>query len=197
MSTCRKQDEIKEVWNSLESKMAGDISITATYSHKISDFPAELWYRGCAPTSAAMVLEYWDNNGYPNFPTGTTLINELANAMGTTSGGSTSTNNIDNGIETVCSNHGYSGIDAVTENSVTKTKIETEINADRPFTMSMVNGGRGDNYSQSYGNHTVACYGYYRSGVLQYDYIHDTWQTVEHYIVYGSWEWVTNTWVRP
>lgn len=190
--------EIEEAWNNLENKMAGNTSSTATtYSHKISNFPSELWYRGCAPTSAAMVLEYWDNHGYPNFPSSSTLIDELANAMGTTSGGNTVTDNIDNGIEKVCRNHGYSYIDAVTENSVTKTKIETEINADRPFTLSMVDGGAGSGYSISYGNHTVACYGYYRSGLTQYDYIHDTWETAEHYILYGNWHWATNTWVRP
>jgi hypothetical protein len=86
-----ESNKIKKAWDSLESKMAlkckksGTESIASTSIVTITDVPYETWYRGCAPTSAAMVLEYWDNHGYSNFPRGHTLIDELANAMGTTS----------------------------------------------------------------------------------------------------------------
>ncbi len=54
---------------------------------------------------------------YPNFPSGNTLIDELATAMGTGSSwpfnGATWPFWIDNGIETVARNHGYTTFDAI------------------------------------------------------------------------------------
>ena len=67
------------------------------------------WYRGCSPTSAGMMMAYYDRNGYSqrnyrhlipggiaestsfsvSAPLATTAINSLANYMGTTSGGAT------------------------------------------------------------------------------------------------------------
>ena len=62
----------------------------------------------CAPTSAGMVMSYWDSHGYPNIPdSSTTLINELATAMSTSTSTGTFIYNVDNGMNTVSSNHGY------------------------------------------------------------------------------------------
>lgn len=193
-----ENNEVKEAWSNLENKMVGTTSITAaSSSYKISNFPYELWYRGCAPTSASMVLEYWKGRGYPNLPTGQSLINELANAMHTNQTGATLKENVDDGIETVCYNHGYSHIDAVNDNTDTMTKYMSELNMNRPFILNMENGGRGSGYTNPYGDHAVACYGYYRADPTKYLYIHDTWQTVEHYISYGNWRSAMATWVRP
>jgi hypothetical protein len=38
--------------------------ITSTPIVLIVTVPYETWYRGCAPTSASMVLEYWDGSFY-------------------------------------------------------------------------------------------------------------------------------------
>jgi len=92
------------------------------------------WDDGCSPTSAAMILEYHGEHGYPNLdlpdwwytePTdvsGTNFDNppnehmdlteELHIAMGTTDDGTTWPGNFDDGIEAVASNHGYN-FDAV------------------------------------------------------------------------------------
>jgi hypothetical protein len=49
--------------------------------------PAYLWYRGCGPTAAGMVLGYWDGNGYPNLVSGsaatqTTAVNAMISSTG-------------------------------------------------------------------------------------------------------------------
>ena len=36
-------------------------------SKVITHVPEYFWYRGCAPTSAGMVLGYWDGKAYPNY----------------------------------------------------------------------------------------------------------------------------------
>jgi hypothetical protein len=36
----------------------------------LSGVPAYIWYRGCGPTSAGMVVGYWDMHGYPNLIAG-------------------------------------------------------------------------------------------------------------------------------
>jgi hypothetical protein len=67
------------------------------------------WRRGCTPTSAAMLLVYWDERGYTCIPAencvyqngGSTcsLIDTLANNMQTNENGGTYLYNIDPGIE--------------------------------------------------------------------------------------------------
>ena len=46
---------------------AGGASGTGTV---ISDVPAYYWYRGCGPTSAGMVIGYWDGHGYSDLVVG-------------------------------------------------------------------------------------------------------------------------------
>ena len=36
----------------------------------LSGVPAYVWHHGCAPTSAGMVMGYWDAHGYPNYVVG-------------------------------------------------------------------------------------------------------------------------------
>ena len=36
----------------------------------ISGVPAYYWYRGCGPTSAGMIIGYWDGHGYSNLVVG-------------------------------------------------------------------------------------------------------------------------------
>ncbi len=98
-----------------------------------SNIPCVYWTRGCSPTSATMVLGYWDRGdaGYEWFGmgkltdywreyskysdgTGVTrnvpnVLEELRIDMGTNVAGVTSTSNIDNGIESTCNTrNGYS-----------------------------------------------------------------------------------------
>ena len=55
----------KEPWR----KYSSDTMTTLGWPYEekyIPDVPAFWWDDGCAPTSAAMVLEYWEEHGYPN-----------------------------------------------------------------------------------------------------------------------------------
>jgi len=82
--------EAGEQWEKY-NEITKSVSTLSWYGIHIQGVPALLWYRGCTPTAAAMVLGYWDQNGYPNFPDDyqTTLIDELADAMGTWDNGYT------------------------------------------------------------------------------------------------------------
>lgn len=196
--------KIEEAWNNLENRMAGEsngvetLVITAT-SKDISNVP---YYsantRGCAPAAGAMVLGYWDVSGYPNFPSGDTLISELATAMGTYQG-STYPSTVDDGIETVCSNHGYTNFNAITySGTMYMSNVVSEINANRPFVLCMYGGGARVGGSNDYGNHAVTCMGYYYEGTTQYLNLHDGWdQSATHYITYRNWDSVIPVWVRP
>lgn len=105
---------------------------------------------------------------------------------------------IDNGIETVCNNHGYTNFDAVTDSTMSMSEVMTEINADRPFTVSMTYGGIGSDNTQPYGNHTVTCVGYADGTTTDVLYLHDTWDdNFVHGITFGNWGSVVATWVRP
>lgn len=192
-----KDVEIEEAWSSLESQMTEEIisSKATTYHGFVASVPYELWYRSCAPTAAAMVLEYWDAKGYSKFPSGKTLIGKLADAMGTV-GTSTSERKIDDGIEKVSKSVGYSNFDAVSDFSMTLYEIEREIDANRPFVLSMQGGGAGSGHTNPYGEHAVTCVGYTDTSTTDYLFIHDTWDTNIHYITYKNWDSANATWVR-
>ncbi len=135
-------------------------------SGRISGVPNYPGYRGCSPTAAGMVLGYWDSHGYPNFPNGTegrTLIDELEDAMGTWDWpihGFTWPLDIDNGIEEVCENHGYSNFDASNDLWMSWSEVKDEVDASRPFVISMLRGGTGSDWDKPYGEHSVTCVGY-------------------------------------
>lgn len=194
----KQQQEIRKQnantqWITLEKEMVGSSSFSATASNQgyvNGNVPYYFWYRGCSPTAAAMVLDYWSRNqGYSNIPDtsdGHQLIDLLANAMGTSStwpnDGATWPWNIAWGIITVCQNCGYTGFTAPTNLPLTWDNVVTEVNANHPFVLSMAN-------SPQYGYHSVATVGYYIGGT-QYVIIHDTWsQTGKYdvYLQYGSW----------
>lgn len=107
----KRSVEAKSQWNSFKGKL---LTTSAIIEKKIYGVPLLKWYRGCAPTSAAMVLGYWDQHGYSNFTDDyqTKLIDDLADAMGTWSlwpfiEGATWPWMIDDGINAVCKKYGY------------------------------------------------------------------------------------------
>jgi hypothetical protein len=73
---------------------------------------------------------------------------------------------------------------------------QSEIDANRPFVLSMYNGGVGSGNSNRYGDHIVTCMGYKKVGSNVYVYIHDGWDTKVHYITFGNWDDVAATRVR-
>jgi hypothetical protein len=53
----------------------------------ISGVPAYIWYRGCGPTAAGMVVGYWDSHGFDNLVSGsaatqTTYVNNMISSSG-------------------------------------------------------------------------------------------------------------------
>lgn len=203
----RKQ-EANAKWESIEERMTLETIPEGYTSTKsigyIYDVPNYEQYDecpGCSPTASAMVLGYWDANGYPNFPLGLSLVQELANAMGTSNWpnppGGTWPWDIDDGIEEVCEDHGYTNFDATNDYFLSWSEVTTEVDADRPFVISMLNGGAGSGHSQEYGDHSVTCIGY-SDGSQDYVFLHDTWDSEDdHYIAFGSWDGAMATWVRP
>ena len=176
-----KQADIERLWN-LESSPSARASVSSMTrsSNYIYDVPYYQWYRGCSPTAAAMVLGYWQSHGYPSYPTGSTLIDELANAMGTSGTwpftGATFPLFIDDGIETVAANHGYSGLNSIENiwfNTDHFTDMAAEINAGRPFVLSMYGGGAALGKPDTYDEHSVTVIGYVGS-LQNYLTIHDT-----------------------
>lgn len=155
----------------------------------------------CAPTSAGMVLSYWDSNGYPNFPdNGVTLINELAGAMLTTTLLGTNIYLVDNGMNSVGSNHGYSSnqLHFEEDNSMTFSEVVSEVISNRPFVLNMLGGGQAYGRNQAYGDHTVAVMGYesYSSG--DYVVIQDTWTPLTSIsLSYGNWNSALADYSRP
>ncbi|WP_135605144.1 C39 family peptidase [Methanococcoides sp. NM1] len=203
-----KKEEASVQWDALEERMLMESTTTeSTLSGSLGyiyDVPNYLWHVGCSPTAAAMVLGYWDIHGYPNILLSSDekpLIEELAAAMETSDwprpDGGTWPWDIDNGIETVCKNHGYSNFDASNDYYVSWNEVKTEVDGNRPFVINMLQGGTGSGYSQPYGDHRVTCIGY-SDGTEDYVFIHDTWDTENHhYIAFGNWWGAMATWVRP
>ena len=154
----------------------------------------------CSPTSAGMVMSYWDTHGYPNIPDNSlTLINELAGAMWTTPLG-TYRYFIDDGMNTVSSNHGYSynSLHFEEDSSITFSKVTTEVNAYKPFVLSMEGGGTAYGRNQAYGSHSVAVIGYESYPGGNYVVVQDTWTPLTAVsLSYGNWASAVADYSRP
>ena len=61
---------------------------------------------------------------------------------------------------TVCSNHGYSNFNSYSYIEDPWSTVTSEINAQRPFVLSMYHGGTATDTTTAYGDHSVACVGY-------------------------------------
>ena len=213
--------EAKKQWEMYSSDAVTLFSYKEKY---IPDVPAFLWDDGCSPTSAAMVLEYWGEHGYPNLdhpdwwyfePTDinngtqfddppnehTDLTEELHYAMGTDNEtGFTWWFYIDDRINKVCKKYGYS--DWASNQWLPQpswSDVTNEINASRPFVLSMWYGGTESGHDQPYGDHTVACVGYAINTNTneRFVMVQDTWDLGIHYLAWGNWWAISITWVRP
>lgn len=196
-----KKKDIQASWTDLESRMSEDTlsksSVVKTSSiGYIYGVPYELArVKGCGPAAGAMVLGYWDTHGYSSFPSGSTLISELAKAMGTTDKW-TDIDDIGPGIESVCRKHGYKF--STQDSSFNFNDVADEIDDGNPFVLYL--SGKnviGSGWTNPYNKHFVTCVGYSNS-VTDYLFLHDGWDTAHHhYITYRSWDHATAIWVRP
>ena len=128
-------------------------------SSRFLPIPDYLWYKGCAPTSAAMVLKY-------RFPSqlsavaSMNLIEELAIAMKTDPEGGTAAGEIPKGMTSVMKNYGVN-ISCSTNSSAPYQTAVAYINQDHPFVI--VVWGCTQNapgYPNGFGTHAMACNGY-------------------------------------
>jgi hypothetical protein len=191
-----KRQEANAHWDALEEKMKTTSPEGPASSRGlgwISGVPAYIWRCGCTPTAAGMVLGYWDSHGYPNFPSETTLIDELGVAMHTgvppRPDGWTYNSDVAPGIEEVCDNHNYLGFVAQLE-AIEWNRVKEEVDASRPFVLILQQG-------VGYGDHSVTGLGY-SDYDEDYVFIHDTYDESTHTILYGSWDQGTKmVWVMP
>lgn len=157
-----------------------------------ADDPWAHW-DGCAAIAGANVIAYWHDNGYPSIPdpdsggVEDTLIDYCHYYMGTNYYGSTSTNNIDDGIEYVANTiYGYD-FDVVQSSTSTISTawgwIVDEIDDGRPFVLSMTH------YPEYGANHAVAAFGYEDNADINDDWVicKSGWNYPDHYILRGAW----------
>lgn len=162
--------------------------------------PSSEDWEGCVPTSAGMVLAYWDQNGYPNFPNDdnyNVLIAELANEMGTDDTyGFTYSWMVDDGINAVAESHGYISGDWAYNENPDLVEAKDELRNGRPYVLYMYGAGSAYDKDESYDNHGVEVHGWIDAGG-DYLTIYDTWDTEEHNFNWGNWWWAQNTYIEP
>jgi hypothetical protein len=154
----------------------------------------------CAPTSAGMVMSYWDSHGYPNIPDNSyTLITELGTAMGTSTSTGTFIYNVNDGMNTVSSNHGYGSQLSFDEDLwVTFPDVTTEVNANKPFVLNMLGGGTAYGRSHAYGDHTIAVIGYESYPYGNYVVVQDTWTPLTAVsLAFDNWLGAVADYSRP
>ncbi len=162
------------------SSASSEVTIAgiSNYSYKLKpEVPDYLWYKGCAPTSGANIIKYWDNNGYNGLvqdtTTGSYLIEVLSRPyyMNTDSDGRTWTYDMEYGLTKYMNDRGYyPTIDEVATFSYHKS----ELDADRPTWIVTSN-------HPFYNTHAVTGVGYEEF----YDTTNSTWS--RHLIVHDTW----------
>lgn len=211
-SDLRQNDasEIRKTWNYFTTPTStndkkGISSLTGTTTRSIPGVPFYYWFRGCTPTSTAMIFGYWDAHGFSRLLNSTpnALINELADAMGTDSEGSTiyianpmAILSIANNSRLYNFSSGWTIPGFYFENGTANSHwgdIQTEINAGRPVIWNVhdytvpenqPNAGRAV-------NHSVVAVGYKKVTSSEwywpfdrwycYALVHTTWDYQEHY----------------
>jgi len=140
----------------------GDVtSGTVGYCPDLNQLYSSLWTgpAGCSPTSAANIMLYWADNGYPELTedlSNEALVYELRQAMNTyyeDGIGKTFINNISPGMEEFAIDRGLSDASAEPKEPVTWLKYKHGISSHGPNIMSF--------YQQTYyGDHSVTGVGW-------------------------------------
>ncbi|MFA5266603.1 MAG: C39 family peptidase [Methanoregula sp.] len=207
-----QQQKIKDAnaeWDALEkSTDSGSVKYAAQAvrvssakgaGYKNLDAPAYLWKWGCTPTSAAMVLGYFRDQGL-SLPAagddyGDPLNRELADNMGTLYNptgfckgdpspfcGMTLPPMMDVGITNELYAHDISNWISLSDLDYSYSRDTAEIDKGYPFMLSTTYFDWAQ--LKIYG-HSVAVVGYDTNG--NFLIIHNTWNTGDTYIHYGNW----------
>lgn len=203
----QKVADIEKAWQAYEAKKTDPQTVTISglpraYGYSIvSGVPLWPYTLGCCPTSGGMILSYWRTHGYPSIPSSRgTLAQELYTAMGTNPSGQTSIWNVDNGMNSVIFNHGYSysSLHIDEDSWVTYSEVQNEINGVKPFTLTMTAAGAPVGGSQNYGDHSVAVVGYSSSSSGNFIIMNDGLSTSStKTMVFGNWMGAIAGWSRP
>ncbi|MBN1352070.1 T9SS type A sorting domain-containing protein [candidate division KSB1 bacterium] len=203
------QNEIQSAWQQVRSS-------APIADHTVNNpelIPPILWCRGCSPTSASMVLGYWDNmvdnvaytpfgklidywqelsrysNGAGGMRNVPNILEELRLAMGTDVLGSTWSDDIGPGIEHVCNEINKYDFDSDQHHSSGGDwnwgRITDEIDDSRPFVWSLV-AQRPDQVPMDTVGHSLCAWGYDdEKNVFTYN----TWSLGQddwYYIIYND-----------
>lgn len=166
---------------------------------KILSVPDYQWTRGCSPTSAAMVLKYGYSSTLVNI-TPTSLINQLADAMGTSSSGSTSTSKVPLGILNVMSSYGeniaaWNDPNGAGKSGNTFGEYCTEIDNNHPVIVNVYgNTQTTPSYPDGFKDHSMAGVGYRITTSYDYVIVHDTAVEGNIYLNYDSSAFGTPWW---
>ena len=181
------------------------IVASSAEEYYLPNVPNYQWYRGCSPTASANQLGYlYYQYGHTNLPLGNTLIDSLANAMGTGANGATPRANIGPGMVSVLSSYGYSGywsqLEARGVSYSTFGRYKSEILASRTIHCILDSDSDDWYYSTQPGTaqaHSVTGMGYrINTDGAQWIVVHDTWPgPTDVYLLYGSVEMGIPQWV--
>ena len=225
-------DEKKKIWEYRLNQVDIDDAMPSTKGTQTASINGVPFYDqrynsfndGCSPTAAAMVLGYWDNNGYPNLIDGNhnyynppvQLIQHLADAMGTNENGSgTNPFYIDEGIEDVTSSLGYNfssnesspgGYSPIGTINSHWHYIKSKIDGDNPLVWS-VGGYDAPNHGGGEIEHSVTIVGYKKRTESKwywlhtawwcYAYVHDGWHNQPYYWLIMKRDELTGTFYSP
>lgn len=142
-----------------------------------ADDPWDNW-DGCGPIAGAMVLGYWDSNGYSSIPNNDeTVIDDCHHFMDTDDTGETSVYDIAPGIDDTSQYYGYDFSSSL-DSDETWSDVIGEINASRPFVLALEWDDDG---------HGITVRGY-RASTSEIRF-HNCWDDWSHEITFGNWEW--------
>lgn len=181
ISKAQKQNNQKN-WQQIESSES--ISIMSIYEDKRLDVrkydqsKSQDKSTGCGPAAGAMILNYWDENGYTNLQNdsdrtdGVNLMNHLFDDMNT-SGTGTMYYDWTNGIEkhaNTCNNYSFDSLTILWGNDPDDfySRFKNYINAGQPLGLWF------DLYAEPYSWHVVAGRGYFGDSTGRY-YLVNTW----------------------
>ncbi|WP_148882336.1 C39 family peptidase [Thermococcus aciditolerans] len=158
------------------------------------------WWDGCTPIAVSMVIAYYEPQLQDSWDR-EALIDVLHHTLKTNATGATWSYNVVPGIENVYEEYQRISkmitLNNIVENDYTAwwESRETgfydaiaDIDSNHPLLLWMIDGGSALDRSQDYVNHTVTVVGYVGYSSAFYWEIHDTWDSVSHYIADGNWK---------
>lgn len=173
----RSKLESKEFTTKSSTTAQGQIIPMSTTYNTLTGVPSYDWYLGCAPTSAAMVMEYMF---YYQTPSPDECIRLLANDMETDSSGNTYIQKIWQGMNLAMEYYGINGYQSTGtlfgRLDATFDAVKNEINNGRPLVTSFIGSSISTSgYPNGFGDHSTCGIGWWQyTGDSPYLIVYDT-----------------------